>query len=147
MSKSHKLEYYQIAAFQIDKAAELYETGSLEDLICAVTLAGAGEELLGKIVTYQLNEQTALDENVTAVLLKNEIDKDHKNFQKLKKEFIDTLNEPRNAFKHFIEGFCQKDIDPHFYAEMYINRAIINYSKLRGSITTKMGRFLDVAAK
>jgi len=141
---NHHLEYYLIASIQIDKAIDSYLEGTLGGYICATTLAGAGEEILGKLLSYQLNEDAALNEIVISILEQHDIDKNHKDFSKLKKEFRDMLNEPRNAYKHFNEEFCEKNVDPQFFAEMLINRAIINYEKLQDSITKKMGVFLEV---
>jgi hypothetical protein len=146
-SKQHRLEYYQIAAAQIDQAIDCYKEGTLQGYICATTLAGAGEEILGKLVSNQLNEPNALEDNVISVLAQNGIDKKHKDFEKIKKEFIDVLNAPRNGYKHFKEDFCEKDFDPQLFAEMLINRAIINYGKIRNAITEKMDFFLDLTKK
>ncbi len=143
-SKQHKLEYYQIAAAQIDQAIDCYKEGTLQGYICATTLAGAGEEILGKLVSYQLNKSSALEENIISVLAKKGIDEKHKDFSKLKKEFIEMLNKSRNGYKHFKEDFCEEDFDPQIFAEMLINRAIINYDKIRNSITEKMDFFLDL---
>ena len=143
MSERHNLEYYQIAAFQIDAAIDQYLQGTLASYICAITLAGAGEEILGKLLRHQHNKDSALDKNVEEMLFKQGIKKSSQDFQRLKKEYKDMLNKPRNAFKHFKEDFCEEDVDPHLFAEMMINRAIINYGELRNSITQKMSHFLD----
>ena len=138
MSKSHQLEYHQIAAAQIDKAVDCFTENTLKGYICATTLAGAAEEVLGKLLNYQRNIKSILEETVIQILANHQITEEHDDFKRLKKNFITILNHPRDAYKHFNVGHCEKDFDPYLYAEMMLNRAIINYSNLRNKITPKI---------
>ncbi len=56
MSKSFNLEYYHIAQTQVDKAIELYKAETIEGHMCAITLAGAAEEILGKLIEREGRE-------------------------------------------------------------------------------------------
>lgn len=128
----HTLEYYQIASTQIDKAIELYQEN---DYICATTLAGAGEEILGSLLSEH-QVQNALNKTVKNIINK-EPDYDEKNIR-------DTLNLPRNMFKHLKIDACEIDIDIEEAARSLILRGIINYQFVRNNITPKMKEFLQV---
>ena len=87
----------QIALRQIETALRLLE--AQDDLISVVTLAGAAEEILGKLVKRE-GKTSALDSLSSAA---------HGMYEYLfggeplpPKHFIDRANLARNAFKHLI---------------------------------------------
>jgi hypothetical protein len=113
-----KIHKFVVAFVQLETAIRLF----LDDknYLCAITLAGAAEEIFG---TYakRLNEETAynwlcngLQEGLKYSLAKKEIGQ----------KFI---NYHRNELKHFDEGQPEEfEIDPEFEAISLIIRATIN---------------------
>jgi len=128
---STKIEYYEIAQIQIDTAIELY---FLKNYICAITLAGAAEELLGKLLIHQSGGQSAL-KNLTLKL--------QCQFPNLtSKEINDNyLNFIRNRLKHFNEDICEQDINIKTDSIQLICRAAANYCKLTKAITPRIQEF------
>lgn len=124
-----KIEYYQLAVIQIETAIDLFNE---QNFICAITLAGAGELILGKLLP--LSVETAMDEILTKV---SEI------VPNIPRDTIrdDYMNVIRNGFKHVNENICEQDIDIRLQAIQYITRACTNYAKLRNTMTTKMISF------
>lgn len=135
MGKRFKLEYHHIAEFQIDKAIELYLEETLEGYICAITLAGAGEEILGKLTTIQGRESAY--QNLLNSLIDEFEDSD-------KKRIGEISNFVRNSLKHFKEAFCEYDVDLELHARVMVMRAVANYITLRNLKTEKMTEFLEV---
>lgn len=127
-----KVEYYQIAEVQIERAIDLFNEG---DFICAITLAGAGEEILGKLLppssetamSMMIKKVTTIAPEITEKMIRD-----------------DYLNAVRNAFKHLVEDICDQDINLRLHAIQYIARACTNYVSLRNKLTVKMKAFSDV---
>jgi len=135
----HEIEYHHLALMQLDKAIDLYEEATIQGYVCAVTLAGAAEEILKKLCKDN-GIQTSLD----AVL-----DDLCKKFPEFSKEDVRNyvLNLPRNALKHLKPEICENDFDPELYARMYIHRTIYNYCKLTNEKSDAIDRFLEVKKK
>jgi hypothetical protein len=140
----HKIEYYQIALIQLEKAIKLYlGTVSLEAHICALTLAGAAEGLLGALVK-QSGKIHALD----SILL--ELQNEH-DIAIEKKALIAELNHGRDALKHVL-NFENPILDfielkPSQDAGSMIMRGIINYKTLTNEITVNMREFAEAYLK
>lgn len=126
----HNLEYHDLARIQIDTAIELYEQNNF---VSALTLAGAAEEISGKLL-HRLNKPTILSE------LKSDLSAQ---YSVSEKEIADALNQARNGFKHYVEDNCEKDIDIECEARILIQRAVINYCRLCNKKTENMSRFID----
>ena len=126
-----ELEYYHIAEIQIDTAIDLFNESNF---ICAITLAAAGEEILGKLLPPF--EEKAMDKLAKSVLsLAPELSD---------KEIKDNyLNLVKNGFKHIVNALCEQDIDIKLQAIQYIARACTNYISLRADLTKKMRAFSD----
>jgi hypothetical protein len=126
-----KLEYYQLAEIQVETAIDLFNQGNF---VCAITLAGAGEELLGKLLpSCAENAVNTLAKAVSSIAP-----------EQSHKQIIDSyLNIIRNGFKHLKEDICEQDIDIRLHAIQYIYRACTNYLILRNDLTPKMISFSD----
>jgi hypothetical protein len=131
MAKHTKIEYYEIAAIQIDRAIQLYFE---EDFVCAITLAGAGEEILGTLLEAQGKENS-----ITEVL--QELKKKEPTYSI--KELRDILNLPRNALKHVKEEVFETNLPIKESSQIMIRRAIINYAQLRKFKTKFMDDFIQ----
>lgn len=128
---SNKLEYYHIAEIQVETAIDLFNAGNL---ICAITLAGAGEEILGKLLPE--DKEKAVD-RMAKTFAVNTPELTHK---QIKDNY---LNIVRNGFKHIIEDICDQDINLRMHAIQYIGRACLNYFSLKNNLTKKMIAFSE----
>src|SRR3989304_520601 len=111
-----------IALTQIETALRLYREG--DDYFSALTLAGAAEEIFGKLLKAR-GQSNALDDLTSgAVLL-------HKHLfgeEAGAKEFAERANRARNALKHLeAGGFPTITLDIREEAKDMLNRAIDNY--------------------
>jgi hypothetical protein len=129
-------EKRSIALAQLETALRLFQEGS--DLFSVITLAGAAEEILGKLVRRQGGE-TSVDSLARAAASVHE----HL-FGKWVDErtFIRRANSARNALKHLDEG---RDLtvtaDVRDEAVDMLHRAIDNYWLLEASLTASMEKF------
>jgi len=111
-----------IALSQLRRAIQLY---AQEDYVCALTLAGAAEEIFGKIVE-KYSGTNALEEDIKAV------DKVAAFFGTEsigRKRLIQKRNKARNELKHnepVYNGLIESDFK--LEAEALIDRALQNYS-------------------
>jgi len=118
-----KIHKFIVAFVQLETAIRLF----LDDknYLCAITLAGAAEEIFG---TYakRLNEETAYN------LLCDGLQKDIKHTFTKKEIGQKFINYHRNELKHFDEGQPEEfEIDPEFEAISLIIRASINMSSYK----------------
>ena len=119
-----KLTKLEIAERQLFHAVELYLAGN--QLVAAITLAGAAEEILGKLVKRE-GKTNALDEKVESLCKVFEfIFKEPAN----PKEFIELRNNARNQLKHIGNGETV-EINLEDEAVKLLNRAIKNYKKIK----------------
>jgi len=113
----------EIAEHQLRRAVLLFLDG---DYVCAITLAGAAEEILGRLLE-ESGEQHALGNYVSLCLQGSRgilPDKD------LKAIYVGNANEFRNGLKHWRDGTAMTI--PLEAAVAMLDRAIENYRKLDG---------------
>lgn len=118
-----QLTKLNLAVQQLDHAISLFL--KREHLISAITLAGAAEEILGKLAT-QAKLTPALERRTRAACAL------HRHLwgtDARAKTFADLKNKTRNELKHFIEG-TQVEIDLEEEAMLMIDRAVENYRLL-----------------
>lgn len=124
----------QLAEIQLERALQLYLDE--DDYVCAVTLAGAAEELLGKLreqsggtseLKWLIDECVAVGRNVFAETWTTKL-------------FSEVFTYPRNEFKHIGNG-SPTEILRETVVPM-IARAITNYRELTGKETARMTRFM-----
>jgi len=129
-----KLTKLQIAEIQLNRAIELFLSG--EDYVSAITLAGASEEILGKLLV-QKGERNILEELVDA---SQKIESVIYGDASEKKKIVSLANYYRDRLKHISDGadlFFSVDSE----AADLIDRAISNYYKLTGNETSEMAKF------
>lgn len=126
-----RLSKVDIAVIQFESAIYAYQNGAFVE---AITLAGAAEEILGKLCKVK-NMNTALES------YKKIAESYDENLESEK--FIIYLNKQRNALKHL-------DVDKEFYTEVNIEdaklmlaRACINFLNLKLSPTTLIDDFIN----
>lgn len=129
---TNKLEYYHVAEIQIETAIDLFNEGNF---ICAITLAGAGEEILGTLLQLLYPSAEKAMDKMTQGVSAIAPELSHKEIRD------DSLNIVRNGFKHVKEDICEQDIDLRLHAIQYIARACVNYVTLRDTLTVKMIAF------
>ncbi|MEY3774817.1 MAG: hypothetical protein RLZZ129_1597 [Verrucomicrobiota bacterium] len=115
----------EIASIQLQRALVLF---CAKDYISALTLAGAAEEILGKIVEAK-GEANALTEDVCYIetRLRGKAD------SMTSKQIASFLNQPRNQLKHFGDVSASLvSLNPSADAESLIERATLNYLRACG---------------
>ena len=131
-------DYVHIARTQLDTALHLYFAG--EDYYSVVTLAGASEEILGKLLS-EAGNNTALDS------LKKDVSAVHKALfgeDLQEKQISDRANEMRNSLKHGTRGKAKAiKFDARAEAKDMLNRAVDNYYTLTGELATTMDKYLN----
>jgi hypothetical protein len=129
-----KLTKLEIAELQLLHAIDLYVAG--EHLISVITLAGAAEEILGKLVERK-GAKNALNE--TVVRLGNMFERVFKEPANLK-EFVTLRTKARNELKHIgTEDSIELDLEQE--AVNLLDRAIDNYKILKPGIVKKFREF------
>lgn len=130
-----------IAVRKIDTAIELLLDG--KDSFSALTLAGAGEEILGKLI-QRTGQRNALNKSASALVAIHDV-----LFQKRPdlKDAINSLNRAKNASKHMhpTNEDCTSSMDPTVEAEAMLYRAIENYYALTGNFSPRMLAYLNRA--
>ena len=134
MANYQKLTKYEIAEAQITRALELYM--SSDDLISAITLAGAAEEILGKLVIANGGE-SALEEKVKQLCRMHEFA-----FSETPnpKDYVNIRNRTRNELKHIGDGE-EIEVDLEREAVNMIRRAKVNLLKLNPISRQKFWKF------
>lgn len=123
----------EVAEHQLERALQLFLDES--DYVCAITLAGASEEILGKLL-----EQSGRENSLGSfVKLCVEIGKTSHGEEWSKKEFVTMANEFRDALKHITDG--QVVSVPKDAAVEILDRAMENYWALTAKETQLMRRF------
>lgn len=134
-----KLTKIEIAEQQLLHAIELFCSG--ERIISAVTLAGAAEEILGKLVASTGQTHS----------LENEVRDQCELFESFfghagdSKTFCDLANNARNELKHICTG-NEVELDLEQEAVNLIERAINNFQLLRPGFNSAFQAFDDKAA-
>ncbi len=124
----------QLASHQLDRAIKLLMDE--KDVICAVTLAGAAEEILGDIVKLKggVSAHQQLIDDCVAISQTTSGEKSHP------KEFHEIFTYFRNELKHLREG---SDIMvSEVCADPIIERAIQNLRFLSNSDSEQVKRYL-----
>lgn len=130
--KKLKLHKKEIARRQIDTAIDLFLEG--KDYLSVVTLAGAGEEIIGNLL------KRAKRKNMGGHLL--DLDKrisGGRDFKVMNQE----INGFRNALKHANEPTedLMEVAQDQEHAIAMLSRSLTNYSALEGSLSPKMEQF------
>ncbi len=129
-----KLTKPEIAKRQLFQSIELYLAG--DDLISVITLAGAAEEILGKLVNHA-GKPNALDEKVQKLCKVFEL---VFKVPAVPKELIKLRNKSRNELKHIgVNGTIEIKLEEE--AVKLLDRAINNYKKLNPGSHTLFHEF------
>lgn len=129
--------HIEIATRQLACALDLYLNGG--DLICAITLAGAAEEILGALAkesgkSNSVEKRADRTRELYKFLFPDAPDVSRNVFIRLK-------NEVRNMMKHKKEPPTSGMIDLDRHAGLMIKRAIENYEVSIGVKTKQMRDF------
>lgn len=128
-----------VALKQLETALRLYF--EREDYYSVITLAGASEEVFGKLLKEN-NPENALDSLKKGGVAIHKVLSDE---DIAEKEFSDRANWVRNLFKHWSPGQPKVfEFDAPEEAKDMLNRAIDNYSELTGNPTPAMEKFQDM---
>jgi hypothetical protein len=134
---SPELSKLQIAEHQLDRAIQLLLDEN--DYVCAVTLAGASEEILGKLLELRGHKPALASFAEACVQMGRHIYKESWS----KKEFVTMENYFRDGLKHITDG--QPLAVPKAAAVEIIDRAIDNYWNLTGRESKNIRRFMEAA--
>ena len=127
-----------IALTQLETALRLFEEG--QNLFSVITLAGAAEELLGKLLSETAAEQSLDSLKKAAVEMYRALF----NEEAGAKQFADRANRAKNELKHHDKGQPHAvTLDLREEAVDILDRAITNYWRLEQSLTPPMTRFAD----
>ncbi len=122
-----------IAVNQIQTAIEIYLND--QDPFSVITLAGAGEEILARLLQRHSKEPTLMKHAEALKAIHEELNGKSPDLKHVR----DSLNEAKNTIRHMN---CSENgnvtMDPIFEAEAMLNRAIDNYYALTGRFTDKM---------
>ena len=127
----------EVAEHQLKRALALFLDE--KDYVCAITLAGASEEILGKLLEASGREH-ALGSFVKACVQTGKVVYNEKWSHK---HFVNMANSFRNALKHYVTEhpiMVRRDA-----AVEILDRAIENFFALTGRETTNMRRFMEEA--
>jgi hypothetical protein len=133
-----------IAVEQIEAAVERYESGAF---VCAITLAGAGEEILARMVTNLAKEDHALKARIKGTrAIFHAADAafpDVRDEMTTDKRIANAANRLRNELKHHDVGTDSSiSFDFKDGAKDMLDRAIENYFLLMKDQTDIMKRYL-----
>lgn len=133
------LSNLEISKRQLNRAIDLFLFEN--DFVSALTLAGAAEEILGKLLKLSHNKH-ALDELIDNALVLNEITKGSSEGPQARKKIANFHNFFKNKMKHYNqEGSVCFSVD--YYAAQIIDRAITNYYNHTSSKTSLMKKFSE----
>ena len=124
-----------IAKHQLDRAISLFLNEN--DFICAITLGGAAEEILGKEI--QRHGNTSACDDLTSILRKKYApDSSQKEIRNKH------LNSVRNAIKHFNDE-NEQEVDTNWEAQaiQMLARCCINIIRLDAQPTEQFHRFIE----
>jgi hypothetical protein len=129
------------ARAQLEVALRLYFSGEEKDLLSVITLAGAAEEVFGKLLAASGREPSIeqIKKAVVAMSQKLSLDGDPLTL----KDAADRANRAKNSLKHWNEktdGLMIK-LDPAEEACDMLDRAISNYFMLKNDLTLSMAKF------
>lgn len=125
----------EVAAHQLERALSLFLDE--RDYVCAITLAGACEEILGKLLEKSGKEHS-LGSFVKACVA---IGKDVHGEEWSPKVFVTMASEFRDGLKHYTDG--QPITVPREAAVEILDRAVENYWQHTARQTPHMRRFME----
>lgn len=125
----------EVAAHQLERALGLFLEDT--DYVCAITLAGACEEILGKLLEKS-GKENSLGSFVKACVAAGRVVHGEEWSPKV---FVSMANEFRDGLKHYTDG--QSITVPREAAVEILDRAIENYWQLTGHETPLMRRFME----
>ena len=130
-----KIGKREIAQTQLEEAIALFLD---EKFLCAITLAGAAEAVLARLLNAQ-GERSVVEESVDAIQKIRETTGLAIMENRPKKEIFNKWNSARNALKHHNEK-SDEDVAINLFDESYwmIKRALANSSKLGIPISNKV---------
>ena len=131
-------KYLKIAKEQLETALRLYF--EQRDCYSVITLAGAAEEILGKMLNHN-GKENSLNSLVAAALELSKLDGQ----EVTARDIRDYANHARNRTKHF--GIDTDDFDELEEAKDLLSRAIGNYCSLTGDCTESMSTFDQMHVK
>lgn len=123
----------EIALYQLEKAIELYIEGN--DYISCITLAGASEEITGRMVQGS--------GNLSFLDLVREYYKNDPNIDTSSK-FYKWARRTRNALKHFSTENETSVYVSRLEAQQYIQAAVVNYMNIQAIYTRKIEEFIEL---
>jgi len=129
------LSKLELAEHQLERALELFL--DQDDLICAITLAGASEELLGKLLK-QHGKQHALGNFIELCI---SIDGAVHKEELPEKAFVNMANSFRDGLKHITDG--ESFTIPREAAVEILDRAVENFRTFTGRESANMRRFME----
>ena len=125
-----------IAVTQLERAIALFEEP--KDYLSAITLAGAAEEILGKLVVESGRDSSVTSLARAAVEIHRLLTQENV----APRDIIDRANCARNALKHLNTSAGRAiDLDAEEEARDVIGRAIDNYWILKTTLTPAMTQF------
>jgi len=129
------LSNIQVAERQLTMALRIYFED--QDYVSAITLAGAAEEILGKIL-MKSDSPNAMDMYISAM---HNVDEIFGGEPSDEKEYRKELNRIRNTMKHMaVDGVIIDDIK--YESQVMIDRAITNWRALNRPLSPSMEEFL-----
>ena len=133
----HTYAKAQLAEIQLERALQLFL--EQEDYVCAITLAGAAEELLGKLLEH-LGETSTLKGLVDECVAVGRTVHGLHGKDWPTSWFSEIITFPRNDLKHIGDGgpvSLSRDT-----VVAILCRAITNYRRLTGQESVRMKRFI-----
>uniref|UniRef100_Q47CH7 HEPN domain-containing protein n=1 Tax=Dechloromonas aromatica (strain RCB) TaxID=159087 RepID=Q47CH7_DECAR len=125
----------EVATHQLERALHLFLEET--DYVCAITLAGACEEILGKLLEKSGKEHS-LKSFVKACVTVGRVIHGEEWSPRV---FVSMANEFRDGLKHYTDG--HPITVPREAAVEILNRAIENYWQLTEHETPLMRRFME----
>jgi hypothetical protein len=128
-------EKQQVALAQLETALRLFAEGA--DYYSVVTLAGAADEIFGKLLESRggVSALASLTRASAAIhIIVHGVEGSEK-------AYVDRANLARNALKHLRAGGERVDLDIYQEAVDMLDRAISNYWALTNSLSPAMENF------
>ena len=134
-SRSITLSKLEVAEHQLNVAIRLYLDE--DDFVSAITLAGAAEEILGKLLEKQ-GRKHSLEEFAESCV---RVGRHLFNEEWTTKRFVEMQTFFRNGLKHITDG--EPIAVPRAAAEEIIGRAVDNLWALEGRETPEVRRYME----
>lgn len=137
------LSNLEIAHRQIERAIVIFLDD--KDYVSALTLAGAAEEVLGKLLNKEEKEHwlDSISKEALQALGFRKEEAQSQEATRVKKEIANSVNQHKNRFKHYSQDEEVALLVDEAAAKM-ISRAISNYFELTQRKTGAMGKFNEL---